>query len=371
MFKSPLVLGINVRGVLNNGFTVEKCLSVAGNNTGNLIFSESLFRVIRNGVISSYHFTPEVAKGRDAVVVAAANWLNPHSDFGVLAERLEALKLPVILVGLGAQPSRGREHPTLKPGTERLVRLAAESSKMISVRGPFSAEVLNGFGVKNVEVTGCPSLLLASYARGPLSKVSKNPQRVAFHSTRHLMHDTSPLQDYFYKEAYRQRYDIVLQSELADFYYALGRTVNKEIMAKVDPIVCKSYGDSDAEAVGRYLRLHGKVFYDLEKWTDYAQTQDLFVGTRIHGTVAALLAGTPGILMTHDARTVELAQTLNIPFVPAESVDMTRSLDLPALIEQADFSRFEARYGAYLRTFTAFFKSNGLEMREEQEIMAA
>ncbi len=371
MFKSPLVLGINVRGVLNNGFTVEKCLSVAGNNTGNLIFSEALFRVVNGGVVSSYHFTPEVARGRDAVVVAAANWLNPHSDFGELATRLEALQLPIILVGLGAQATVGKEYPTLKSGTERLVRLAAESSKLLSVRGEFSAEVLNSFGVKNVEVTGCPSLLLASRSPRSIAKLSENPERVTFHSTRHLMHDTSPTQNFFYREAYRNRYDIVLQSELADFYYALGRTVNKDIMAKVDPIVARSYGDDDAEAVGRYLRVHGKVFYDLEKWVNYARTRDLFVGTRIHGTVAALLAGTPGILIAHDARTVELAHALNIPCVEVSSINTDRSLDLPSLVKQANFSEFGEKYAAYVAKFTEFFAANGLELRQEERSIAA
>ena len=47
--------------------------------------------------------TDKELAGRDVVVLAAANWINSYDDFGWLANRLERIKLPVLLVGVGAQ----------------------------------------------------------------------------------------------------------------------------------------------------------------------------------------------------------------------------------------------------------------------------
>jgi hypothetical protein len=64
-------------------------LSSLGNNTGNLFFSEALFRIIKNARSAGYGFSDEDLDGRDCIVISAANWLNPYEDFGNLAERLE------------------------------------------------------------------------------------------------------------------------------------------------------------------------------------------------------------------------------------------------------------------------------------------
>jgi hypothetical protein len=44
-----------------------------------------------------------------------------------------------------------------------------------------------------------------------------------------------------------------------------------------------------------------RMFLDGWTWIDFLTTQDFVFGTRFHGTVAALLAGVPAILLTHDS----------------------------------------------------------------------
>ena len=59
-------------------------------------------------------------------------------------------------------------------------------------------------------------------------------------------------------------------------------------------------------------------------------------GTRIHGTIAALLAGTPGLVIAHDARTLELARYFDIPHRTVREVGP--DTDAADLYAAADFT---------------------------------
>jgi polysaccharide pyruvyl transferase WcaK-like protein len=43
---------------------------------------------------------------------------------------------------------------------------------------------------------------------------------------------------------------------------------------------------------------------------------DFVFGSRIHGSIAAVLSGTPSYLLAHDARTLELARYFDLPHRP-------------------------------------------------------
>ena len=56
-----------------------------------------------------------------------------------------------------------------------------------------------------------------------------------------------------------------------------------------------------------------RFFLDPKTWFDHLAQYDFSFGTRIHGNIAALLAGTPAVLLAHDSRTLELADYHQIP----------------------------------------------------------
>lgn len=95
--------------------------------------------------------------GVDCVVIFAANWLQPRTDLSNLADALERVNLPVVVLGLGAQ-SGGKDlkPPELSKGTQRFLSIVAECSSLISVPAKFTAETLAAYGVHNVAVTRCP-----------------------------------------------------------------------------------------------------------------------------------------------------------------------------------------------------------------------
>ena len=58
---------------------------------------------------------------------------------------------------------------------------------------------------------------------------------------------------------------------------------------------------------------------------------DMVVGPRFHGIMAAVAAGTPGVLVAHDSRTKELAEACGIPHVthrdPVDAASLIRAFD--------------------------------------------
>jgi polysaccharide pyruvyl transferase WcaK-like protein len=292
----------------------------------------------------------------------AANWLNDGSDFGALSEQLESANLPIIALGLGAQSTLDKKIPRLKPGTKRLLSVLAERSPIISACGPFSCEVLEHYGAKNSVATGCPSLLM-SRGTCPAFRVSDAPlmkEDIVIHSTRHHFNTTAPFHTYLYRQAYLNGYDLLLQSERSDLFYATGQVAGDEMMAKANSCLQEVYSAevSDIEA---YLEKHGQVYFDVEEWYDYCRSRRFFLGTRIHGTIAAILSGTPSLLIAHDSRTVELAETMGIPFVLKDEVDVTRPLDLERYYAQALGHDFAPGYSRYWETYRDFFASIGLQ----------
>lgn len=368
MYTKPLVVGVQQAGDDRATKTVKELLWDLGRNTGNMMFTEAILRSVKNAKLSSFGFDASDLEDRDCVIVAAANWINPYDDFGWLADKLETCALPIIVIGIGAQSGSNKSIPDVHPGTMRFLRLAADRGTSISTRGTYSSEVLEHHGIKNSTPTGCPSLLLAGPA-GPNLKLQYPLDRdaVCVHSTRHFFDVTADrLQRYFYEQAFKQNIDILLQSELADFYFALGRLGNREILEQAAETVTRNYGCDDLEKVSNYLRTHGKVFFTYDEWIDYMSTRSFTLGTRIHGTISSIIGGTPAVLIGHDTRTIEMAEIMNIPFLKSTEIATDKDLDVLSFFDFEKKYKLMNGFRVYYDRFMQFFESNSIQSAHSQ-----
>ncbi len=337
----------------------EYVLRRLGGNSGNMIFTESL---LRNLPGSKWHSAQPNYEEADCIVIAAANWLNPTSDFGWMAERVEKTDLPVFMVGVGAQSDMDHSIPGINAGTLRLLSIVSERSKLISTRGRFSSEVLEHYGIKNSSPTGCPSLLLCG-DEGPRFGSKEVGSQIVLHGTRHGAHPTDDFQTYLYRQSYKLGTGVLLQSELPDVQIAFGDNPF-DIDRAVAHMVGVTYGTPNYETLINYLCGNAAFFHNFDDWLAYCKTKDFFVGSRIHGTILALIAGTPALLIAHDARTVELAQTLNIPYVLSSQIDTSGDLNFDELYEVFARSDISATYHGYRQSFMDFFEKNGIQAKQ-------
>lgn len=358
-YQHPLVIGVSQVTTWGPTMTVNDVLAQLGRNSGNMMFTEAIMRALPSPKAGTFRMMPDMFDGCDSIVLACANWINEFEDFGWLADALERTKLPVFMVGIGAQAGLDMQAPKVPAGTLRLLRLVADRSAVISTRGDFTSEVLLDLGITSAVSTGCPSLLLAD-TEGAISLRPVSTEHPVLHGTRHGFGPCGGLQRHIYREAVRLDADLLLQSEDADIYFALGKISNPDILARALPVIAAAYETDDPSNITEYLRVRGKFFREFKSWIAYMKTRDFCVGTRIHGTVASIIAGTPALLIAHDSRTKELAEIMNIPHVSGEHVDLGRPLDLDALAAQACADRLAAGYPAYRAGFARFFNKNDL-----------
>ena len=102
-----------------------------------------------------------------------------------------------------------------------------------------------------------------------------------------------------------------------------------------------------------------RLYLDPWPWIRYLREADFSFGTRIHGNIAALLAGTPAYVFAHDSRTFELARYFGIPHRAMR--DAPADVDPAELYAEADFTALNAGHQARLATFLDYLSRNGLD----------
>ena len=341
----------------------------SGANLGNFAFVEALWRQLQPQVtILPWGVSPQEARARcDLLVFAAANQLGAHTDLGDLAANLEAIGLPVVAVGLGAQSASQAQPPRLSAGTERWVRtlaaLAPTRQPNIAVRGEFTRRVLEKLGLGDHAVTlGCPSNFLnsrpdfyaglsAHVARGRVERLCVAAGSRHFPVTREVERQLVRL-----VSATGGAY--VVQSDVEFVRFARG-----EALAPSEGEAIRAYlaPDLSPDALDLWRRRHAAAFADATSWLDAMRGFDFAVGARIHGVMLPLQAGVPGGVVAHDSRTLELCQTMGVPVrLPHELPAHFTAQDLPKLFP-FDVAAYAATRERLRRVYVEFLRGCGVE----------
>ncbi len=322
-----------------------------GRNTGNLAFQYAMWEAIRDPKIPvDFDFDPAWVKERcSVVVVPAANFLYSGFDLGGLADRLEATGLPIFVAGLGMQAFRSPVEVTLKPGTDRLLRVMASHEAPILVRGHYTADVLDRYGIRNFRILGCPSNFISSdVALGASlqSRLTAGAESIAFAPT--FYHYNADWEGKVYSSLIDDIALIVAQDPEAAVDLARGsRTDASRDWLETSAGFLSQLSERDRTAAARKLA----AYFSAEAWLEAYQAVDLVVGSRIHGAVLGWQAGRPGIVLSYDLRTEELASTMSMPFIKIERLPERPS---PAFFEE-EIARALHTYDARRRELAGVF----------------
>ena len=93
------------------------------------------------------------------------------------------------------------------------------------------------------------------------------------------------------------------------------------------------------------------------------RTVNLSIGTRIHGNIAAVLAGTPSFIIATDFRMLELAQYHNLPYQTSAEFDYTKTIR--EIYEKTDFKAVNRGHKERYENFMDFLKANDLMPLEQ------
>lgn len=334
-----------------------------GNNNGNLLFSEGSVRALAvDGRVDvtcqpmdEDPLTPEqVNEHFDHLVLPMANAFRPsfRGRLRAYTRLLEQLEIPVTVLGVGAQ-SDIEFHVEPLAEMDRIVsrfaRAVLERSPSIGVRGEFTAKYLRHLGFDEVEVIGCPSM----FSNGPqlptrgLRAELDEDSRIAFNLTPKL--DQAPRVARDLLARYRDVTYFPQNERELDLMLWGGRTAFHDDRGK--PAIT-SLGHPLFTSANAHVHLHAAT------WVEDLAGFDFTLGTRIHGNVAACLAGTPAHLLAADSRTRELAEYFELPYT--RLVDLPSPLDLGRLTEGADYEAVGRGHRQRFDRFTAFLEAHDL-----------
>lgn len=366
MVKILMRAGLSPLDNLDAGQVIAK--NLIRDNAGNMLFPYSIMRILMREdtqittiAANCLYSAKQIARWNeeyDYFVIPLANAFRRsfRIELGFLTSLVKQLKIPCVLIGAGVQAginglSGARE---CDADVKEFLKAVLEKSAIAGVRGEYTAQYLKGLGFveeKDFTVIGCPSMYLHGpklpqkqiKELTPKTKVSFNCKikaprklgRFVFHSAKRF-----------------RRYAFIPQGiDDLRLLYA-GESINREKFPKI----FKPYPwepDSKIYASG-----HEIGFTDARSWLEYLSKADFSFGTRIHGNIAALIAGTPAFIFASDGRILELARYHNIPHMPAG--DLTEETDIFKVYDQTDFSSVTRGHAQRFAHYADFLEQNGL-----------
>jgi hypothetical protein len=334
---------------------------ILANNTGNLVFLQASYRLLATPGV---RITPDgmrirpadadrINEEHDVYVLPFANAFRPQyrGRLERWTKLIRRLRIPVVVLGIGAQSSLEYDLERLAPidaPVRDFVAAVLDHGPSIGVRGEFTERYLRHLGFRDVDVIGCPSVFM----NGPSLRVEKRAARLEPDSP--MAFNTAPSQASvgpLLPELARRfpRLTYVAQDRAALEVLALGRVQRG---AAPPP----GFPDGNAHPLVRDGRV--RVFPDPWPWIEFLRGVDFVFGSRAHGNLVSLIAGTPCYVLAHDSRTLELARYYDVPHRPLPSDPLT--IDPLALYESADYAALNSGHPARWATFQAYLRRHGL-----------
>ena len=340
---------------------------VFNSNSGNYLFQHAVWKALAvdgTELVSNGTLSERVAPGRrdaerineefDHFVIPLANAFRPDviDRLDRLSDLLEDVTIPVTVTGIGAQAAHGQGVESLAPIADqvrRFVSLVLDRSASIGVRGVFTQTYLTqlGFPEESIDLIGCPSLFLHGRdfrverkvdAVGPDSRLALNltPEVAGIGAFASEHAERYPNLTYVPQDAH----DLRLMLWGVPFPHVHDRSVPVHL-------------DHPLYSADRM-----RLFLDTWPWYDFMAEHDFAYGTRFHGNVAALLGGTPAMLLAHDSRTLELAEHHRMPH--RITPELTADITAEELYAATDMTEFNETMPVNFDRWTSFLDRNGL-----------
>lgn len=268
-----------------------------------------------------------------------------------LTDVIEHLRIPVVVVGVGVQRALTAGDQPLPDEVaavaKRFLSAVLDRSDSVGVRGAVTGDTLKalGFDDRHIDVIGCPSL----FAEGTHLAVTKADAPLTAESS--FTVNVSPyvhrMNDFATDHAGRYPSMTYIPQVLDDL----------RLMLWAQPTSARLPDNAPQNVEHRFYRENRmRFFVDSSTWIDYLRTQQFSIGSRIHGNIAALRAGTPAFVLAHDTRTLEIAEYHEIPH--HRIMEIPDDADAADFYAAADYTGFNAGHADRFAHFVSFLDRN-------------
>ena len=335
-------------------------------NYGDMLVCASVIRQLAATPTVRVMFGAELPPVR-ATLIRGSTYLSRQFDYQRGIRTIESTDGSVTAVGLGAQaPVEDVSFLDDVPDARRFVALLDERSESISVRGEFTAAVLERLGARNVRITGCPSMFYGLEApRVSVPASLDGDQRrlgVSLHTG-------------LVKSRFCRNVAATMRKQNRAIQFALR---SASVVSLFEQGVLREYAVGDAslpmterleaatailERFPRETRLRPSDLVDhlvsvrsVEDWLAKAGGLDAMIGFRFHGNMVALTQGVPCYYFVYDSRITEFCQLYRLPH---QAVEEPWRNPVTAILEH-DWDETTRAIDGCFRELVAFYDENGL-----------
>lgn len=337
--------------------SIDKILAedLIGGNTGNLLFAWSTIKLFSD--VPEENFTKVYASLEtelddmefDYFLLPLANTFRENNDKELifLINLLKKVKAHVILNGIGGQFGKVGFHEF---SNEILIRefieLVMKKTNTIGVRDERTRQYIMdflGYSEAKVEVIGCPSVrILGRQLEKKEYLPFKNDFKIALNFTPgSYTRKWAKLADEIFREK-KNSYAILQDLDEGEM---ISGGVDLSGVKRHD--LLPTFVEHPVIQEKRY-----RFFTNPFDWIADMKNFQFSIGTRIHGNIAAILAGIPAMVIAIDSRTAGLAESHHIPYIWFDELrEDTRIEELyyRACAEMPKFyEHFDESYDKYL-----------------------
>ncbi len=338
-----------------------------GGNIGNMIFTNSIARTLltdKNTTIDYVDLRKQklndayasfVNETYDYFLIPLANAFKTtnYDELMIITKFVKKLKIPCCIIGVGIQRtiSKARFSEVYPHCDEAKAMVAAvlEKSPMIGVRGELTGEFLQDLGFlpeKDFTVIGCPSMFTYGDTLPEIKPTVLNENSVISFNSKvefEKLEGYRPFVEFAKRNMELFPNMVYVQQQIDDVRMIYLDSIKQELRAS------KNYDVSKAIS-----------FTNIPAWIDYfRENVDFSFGSRIHGNVAAILAGVPSVAVPFDRRVLELAEYHNIPYLKVKPLSEKKTLY--DVFEQADFSSVHRGHKERFSHYLDFLHTLGLD----------
>ena len=339
-----------------------------GNNIGNMLFPYSIARTVMTKDTELETFIPERVKKEkfreynqtaDLCILPFANAFRVSfiDNLKKTTKFVKHMKKPCVVVGVGMQQSLQQNSfsPELDMAVSEFMNAVLEKSALVGVRGEITGAYLKRLGYQeeiHYTVIGCPSMFLYGDTLPEMkvnglqeaSSVCLNSKITLPQKFHDFMHQTS--QEY-------KNYHYIPQVIEEIFRMYAGMPYPEHFVEEIPKYFPMKFSNPI------YKKKKGLTFVNAHSWLEFLGEQDFSIGSRIHGNIAAILAGIPSFVIVSDKRILELVEYHQIPHMMLQ--DLGDHMHAGEIYEKTDFSKVAKGHKQRFDHYLDFLRKNGIE----------
>jgi len=338
-----------------------------GGNRGNLVWQESVFRILSYDTLNSktgtfkylYENQKKIDDEFDFIIINLACWINNRPFIlNNFIPKLKLKKSKIICLGNGCTKNGYKiSNPNLSkdffhPSVIESLHWMSDNADVFSVRGESTRQTLKEILNIDSVALGCPS----AYAfPNSINNISLPSFKNSILSTASYLNPNSP-----HLKVFSQFKSV---NYFCQSYFDFKSPSNIEFPpgSNASDIIDVKINEANGEVLNYPFKIDGidKIYAsnDVDNWRGVLSMHDYYIGSRIHCAILSLQAGVFPFIYYDDERPLEIASLIGMPHLNSKD---SNNFDLKNVFSEVNLKNFKKQYSSSYNSFKEYLSKEGL-----------